>query len=105
MRSGAGVKSLPYNFLLQSTPELESTAKAKPIITQEHMSTIDNMIKLLVLGEYWDNVLTRALNDVGSRRGEEEAPEVGQEKSKLGLGELYEREYLNKAMRLDIDMR
>ena len=37
------------------------------------------------------------------RRGEAEAPEVSQEKSKLGLGELYEQKYLNKAMILDIE--
>ena len=64
---------------------------------------IENMIKLRALGEDWDNVIPRALPDVGSRRGGGDAPEVSQEKSKLGLGELHEREYLNKATRLDIE--
>ena len=36
-------------------------------------------------------------------RGEDESPEVSKDKSKLVLGELYEREYLKKAMRLDIE--
>ena len=61
------------------------------------------MIKLRVLGEYWDNAIPRALPDIGLRRGEDDSPEVSQEKSKLGLGELYEREHLKKAMRLDVE--
>ena len=89
MRGGAGGKYIPSDSLFQSTPGFKSASKANPIITQEHMSTIENMIKVLVLGEYWDDVISRALTDVGSRRGEDEAPEVSQEKSKLYLGEIY----------------
>ena len=81
----------PSNYLLQYKTEIDFSSKAKTIITQEHTSTIDNMTKLCVLGEYWDDVIPRALPDVGSRRGEDEAPDVSQEKSKLGSGELYER--------------
>ena len=61
------------------------------------------IIRYIVLGEDWDDVIPRALPDVGSRRGEDEAPEVSQEKSKLGLGELYEREYLKKVKGLDVE--
>ena len=80
MRGGSGGKDIPSDSLLQSTPEFESASKAKSIITQKHMSTIENMIKLRVLGEYWDDVISCALPDVGSRRGEEEALEVSQDK-------------------------
>ena len=73
MRGGARGKDLPSNLLLQSTPKFESESKENPIITQEHTSTIDNNIKLRVLGEYWDNVIPRALPEVGSRRGEDKA--------------------------------
>ena len=55
------------------------------------------------MGEDWDDVTPRVLTGVGFRRGEDEALEVSQEKSKFGLGELYEREYLKKAMRLDAE--
>ena len=54
------------------------------------------MIKLRVLGEDWDDVIPRALPDLGLGMREDETPEVSQEKSKLGLGELYEQEYLKK---------
>ena len=56
------------------------------MITQEHTSTIENMIKIRVLGEDWDNVIPRALPGVGLRRGEVDAPEVSQDKFKLSLG-------------------
>ena len=51
MKGGAVGKDLPSDYLIQSTPEFESASKAKPTITQEHTPTIDNMIKLRVLGE------------------------------------------------------
>ena len=103
MRGGAGGKNLPSDSLLQSTPEFKSASKSKPVITQEHTSTVENMIKLRVLGEDWDGFTPRALPDVGSRRGGYEEPEVSKEKYKLVLGQLYKREYLKKAMRLDIE--
>ena len=89
MRGGASGKDLPSDYLLQSTPKFESAYKAKPIIIQEHTSTIENIIRLRVLGEDRDDIIPRVLPDVGSSRGEYEVPEISEEKSKLGLGELY----------------
>jgi U3 small nucleolar RNA-associated protein MPP10 len=63
---------------------------------------LEETIKKRILNEDWDDVIPRELPDVGweSKRGE--LPEVSQEKSKLGLGELYEREYLKKAVGYDV---
>ena len=69
MRGGVDGKDLPSNFLLQSTPDFESASKAKLIITQDHTSTIEIMFKLCVLEEDWDEVVPRALTDVGLRSG------------------------------------
>ena len=71
MRGGEGEKDLPSYSFLQFTPEFESASKAKPIINQEHKSTIENMIKLRILGEDWEDVIPRALPGVGLRRGGE----------------------------------
>ena len=90
MRGGVGGKDLSSNSLLQSTPTFESASKSKPIINQEHTFIIENMIKLHVLGEYLGDIIPRALPDVGSGIREDETREVSQEKSKLGLGKLYE---------------
>ena len=96
MRGGAGRKDLSSDSLLQSTPTFELASKAKRIINQEHTSTIENMIKIRVLREDWGDIIPRALPDVGSGIREDDTREVSQEKSKLGLGKLYEQEYLEK---------
>ena len=94
----------PSDSLLDSTPEFEVAFKPPPIITAEHTTNIEEMIKQRINDEDWDDVIPRELPDIGAnKRGGGEAPEVSQEKSKLGLGELYEREYLKKTTGFDRD--
>jgi U3 small nucleolar RNA-associated protein MPP10 len=93
----------PTNSLLQATPEFEVATKMAPIITAEHTMSLEDVIKKRVLEEDWDDVIPRELPDVGWQAKRGELPEVSQEKSKLGLGELYEREYLKKAVGYDVD--
>lgn len=88
--------------LLDSTPEFEVAFKPPPILTPEHTASIEEMIKRRIVDEDYDDVVPRELPDIGaSKRGDGSAPEVSQEKSKLGLGELYEREYLKKTTGYD----
>ena len=89
--------------LLDSTPEFEVAFKPMPILTQEHSVNIEEMIKKRIIDEDWDDVVPRELPDIGGGKRGGEAPEVSQEKSKLGLGELYEREYLKKTTGFDRD--
>eukprot|EP00804_Cyclotella_cryptica_P031322 CCRYP_011121-RB/>CCRYP_011121-RB protein AED:0.17 eAED:0.17 QI:182/1/1/1/1/1/3/44/904 len=94
----------PADSLLDSTPEFEVAFKPPPIITAEHTASIEEMIKKRIIEEDWDDVVPRELPDIGlHKRGGGEPPEVSQEKSKLGLGELYEREYLKKTTGFDRD--
>mmetsp|Transcript_10952 Transcript_10952/g.23698 ORF Transcript_10952/g.23698 Transcript_10952/m.23698 type:complete len:883 (+) Transcript_10952:124-2772(+) len=93
----------PTNSLLDSTPEFEVANKMAPIITVEHTASIEDMIKKRIIDEDWDDVVPRELPDVGLGKRKGELPEVSQEKSKLGLGELYEREYLKKVAGYDKD--
>jgi len=95
--------SRPVNSLLDSTPEFEVTTKMAPIITVEHTANIEEVIKRRILAEDWDDIVPRELPDVAWNKKRGELPEVSQEKSKLGLGELYEREYLKKAVGYDVD--
>jgi U3 small nucleolar RNA-associated protein MPP10 len=74
-----------------------------PIITVEHTLSIEDMIKKRILAEDWDDVVPRELPDIGMSKRNGELPEVSQEKSKLSLGELYEREYLKKVTGYDKD--
>ena len=89
--------------LLESTPEFEVAFKPPPILTPEHAANIEEMIKKRIIDEDWDDVVPRELPDIGGHKRGGDAPEVSQEKSKLGLGELYEREYLKKTAGFDRD--
>jgi len=95
--------SRPVNSLLEGTPEFEMASKQAPTITVEHTANLEDVIKKRILAEDWDDVVPRELPDIGWNKKRGEAPEVSQEKSKLGLGELYEREYLKKAVGYDKD--
>ena len=95
--------SRPVNSLLQGTPEFERATKMAPMITAERTADLETVLKTRILAEDWDDVVPRELPDVGWHKKRGELPEVSQEKSKLGLGELYEREYLKKATGYDVD--
>ena len=93
----------PVNSLLEGTPEFDMASKQAPVITVQHTANLEEIIKKRIIAEDWDDVVPRELPDVGWHKKRGELPEVSQEKSKLGLGELYEREYLKKAVGYDKD--
>ena len=103
MRGETKGSARPTNSLLEATPEFEVATKRAPIVTAEHTESIEEVIKRRILDEDWDDVVPRELPDIGWNAKRGELPEVSQEKSKLGLGELYEREYLKKAAGYDAD--
>jgi len=91
----------PTNSLLETTPEFEVATKMAPMITIEHTLSIEDVIKQRIIEEDWDDVVPRELHDIGINQKNSEIPELSQEKSKLSLGALYEREYLKKATGYD----
>jgi len=101
MRGEAKGSDRAQDSLLDSTPEFEVAFKPPPILTAEHTTDIEEMIKRRIIDEDYDDVIPRELPDIGAHKRGGEAPEVSQEKSKLGLGELYEREYLKKTTGFD----
>ena len=103
MRGESRGTDRPTDSLLDSTPEFEVAFKPPPIITPEHTASIEEVIKKRIIDEDWDDVVPRELPDIGLHKRGGDAPEVSQEKSKLGLGELYEREYLKKTTGFDRD--
>lgn len=103
MRGEVSSMARPTNSLLDSTPEFEFAVKRAPTITTAMTETLEETIKRRILAEDWDDVIPRELPDVGWMKQRGILPEVSQEKSKLGLGELYEREYLKKAAHYDVD--
>jgi U3 small nucleolar RNA-associated protein MPP10 len=96
--------SRPVDSLLEAAPEFEQASKLAPAINLEHTENLEEVIKRRILGEDWDDVLPRELPSIRtSRGGGENATEISQEKSKLGLGEIYERDYLKKAVGYDVE--
>ena len=103
MRGETSGNTRPAESLLEATPEFEVATKQAPIITVEKTMDLEEVIKKRILNEDWDDVVPRELPDVVWNKKRGELPEVSQEKSKLGLGELYEREYMKKALGYDAD--
>jgi U3 small nucleolar RNA-associated protein MPP10 len=95
--------SRPVNSLLEGTPEFKMASKQAPTITVEHTVDLEEAIKKRILAEDWDDIVPRELPDIGWHKKRGDLPAVSQEKSKLGLGELYEREYLKRAVGYDVD--
>lgn len=102
MTGEASATARPVNSLLDSTPEFDVAGKLKPVVTVEQTADLEDIIKQRILEEDWDDVQPRELPDVGWHAKRGEVAEVSQEKSKLSLGELYEQEYLKKALGYDV---
>ncbi|CAN0513326.1 unnamed protein product, partial [Ectocarpus sp. 12 AP-2014] len=85
----------PQNSLLEATVDVERATRVAPPPTAEHAITLLDMIKKRCLDGNWDDVTPRDLQGPTVRK---EAPHLSQDKSKEGLGELYEKEFLKKTM-------
>merc|ERR1712166_977638 len=83
--------------LLAPDLEVEHTAKAAPEGTQERMESIEELIKQRIRDELWNDVVRRE-ETVGGDNMTTSMPEVSKEKSKAGLGEIYEQEYREQVM-------
>jgi len=103
MKGETKSSSRPVNSLLESTPEFTMASKIAPTITIEHTNNLEDIIQARILAEDWDDVVPRELPDIFKNKRSNDLEDVSQEKSKLGLGELYEREFLKKAMGYDKD--
>ena len=61
------------------------------------MESIEELIKQRIRDELWDDVVRRE-QTVGGDRSTTSMPEISKEKSKAGLGEIYEQEYREQVM-------
>jgi len=82
----------PENSLLETSLDFEHTAKPKPVITEEVTLSLEGMIKKRILDNSYDDVI-RKMEITESFRPQIE-PES--EKSKIGLGEIYEKEFVKQ---------
>lgn len=92
-------KSRPENSTLEADIDYERQIPSAPLITTESNLSLEEMIKKRILEESWDDVVRMKVE----QKKERELAEVSQEKSKLGLGEIYEKEYMEKSGKWDPD--
>jgi U3 small nucleolar RNA-associated protein MPP10 len=76
----------PENSLLGVYVDVERASKPTPIVTQEFTDTLEDMIIKRITDQIFDDVVPKLMDE-----GQDEAadlPELSQEKSKEGLGEV-----------------
>ncbi|GLD94254.1 hypothetical protein PINS_up002865 [Pythium insidiosum] len=91
----------PENSLLEAVLDYDRPVKVAPVITEEVSVALEDMIKKRILEDDFDDVIRKfAPNEEDEKK---KLVDVSMEKSKEGLGEIYEKEYLKTAMGFEAD--
>eukprot|EP01134_Creolimax_fragrantissima_P000240 CFRG0240T1 len=94
MSGESTAKTRETNSLLQEVLDFETTMKPAPEITQEVTQSLEDMIKQRIKDDAWDDVERKeALPTHTTRRANYE---LDMEKSKKGLADVYEEEYMKQ---------
>ncbi|KAE9019417.1 hypothetical protein PR002_g12812 [Phytophthora rubi] len=91
----------PENSLLEAVLDYDRPVKAAPVITEEVSIALEEMIKKRILEDDFDDVIRKFAGNEQDEKNKLE--EVSMEKSKEGLGEIYEKEYMKNAMGFEAD--
>lgn len=91
----------PENSLLEAVLDYDRPVKAAPVITEEVSIAVEEMIKKRILEDDYDDVIRKFAGNEEDQKNKLE--DVSMEKSKEGLGEIYEKEYMKTAMGFEAD--
>eukprot|EP00055_Hartaetosiga_balthica_P009660 m.39034 g.39034 ORF g.39034 m.39034 type:complete len:529 (+) comp6833_c0_seq2:119-1705(+) len=83
----------PENSLLEEYVDFENLTVPAPETTEEATKTLEDMIKQRIVDNNFDDV-ERRFESALNLDEEKELPEISAEKSKIGLAEIYEQEYI-----------
>ena len=87
----------PEDALLGEDLEFSMAQRLPEPVTEEVTQELEELIRRRVIDENWDDVERKAAPGEGQRRRTRQR-DVSAQKSEVGLGELYEREYVAKAL-------
>lgn len=92
-------KSRPENSTLEADIDYDRQVPAAPLLTVESNQSLEEIIKKRIIEESWDDVIRMKIEE----KPEKELVELSQEKSKEGLGDIYEKEYMQQTGKWDPD--
>ena len=87
--------------MLEAVLDYDRPVKAAPVITEEVSIALEEMIKKRILEDDFDDVIRKFAGNEGDKKKQLE--EVSMEKSKEGLGDIYEKEDMKTAMGFEAD--
>lgn len=91
-------KARPENSLLEVSADWDTLRAAAPEVAAERTASLEEMIKERIRNERWDSVIPKRPPRPDLVHSDRDTPELSQEKSSVGLGEIYEKEYLHSAL-------
>lgn len=91
----ASNKSRPKDSLLEVSLDFAAADKLKPVITEEYTETLEDLIIERIKEAMFDDVERKAAPKAPKKR--KRLVEVSSEKCEMGLAELYEKEFVEKA--------
>jgi U3 small nucleolar RNA-associated protein MPP10 len=84
----------PKNSALEVELDFEHAAQPAPVITEEVTASLEDIIRSRIIEERFDDVQRKAIvGDIAPKA----RVELDENKSKKGLGEIYEEEYMQSA--------
>lgn len=104
MRGEVSAQHRPENSLLDMAVDVDRATKVAPVITQEYTSTLEDLIIQRIQDEKFDDPRPRhaTAEVLTAEAGDDKDPiELSQEKSKLGLAEIYAEDYAKKMLNSD----
>jgi U3 small nucleolar RNA-associated protein MPP10 len=104
MRGEVAAQHRPENSLLDVAVDVDRATKVAPVITQEYTSTLEDLIINRIEDSKFDDPKPRnAMAEVlTAEPGDDKDPiELSQEKSKLGLAEIYAEDFAKKMLNSD----
>lgn len=102
LRGEIGGKDRPENSLLAVAADIERASKPKPVVSQEYTSTLEELIIKRIKDDRFDDVIISKKKEAYLTDKDENDPNsLSQEKSSIGLGEIYADEFLAQTMQVE----